>query len=338
MILRFMLRRIGLMALILISVSFIVFSSVRMIPGDPAKVMLGERATEEALTHLRKQLGLDQPFIVQYFHYVGRIVTQGSLGDSITTNNPVLEEIAQKFPATIELSFAAMLIAIFVGVGTGLLAAVYRNSWIDNLSMVVALTGVSMPIFWLGLILMLIFSAHFGLLPLSGRLSIVNELEPVTNFYLLDSILAGSWYSFLDALQHLLLPAITLATVPTAIIARMTRASVLEVLEQDYIKTAHAKGVSKVKVILRHALRNAAIPITTIAGLQLGLLLSGAVLTETIFAWNGLGSYVVNAVNARDFPVIQGCVLIFAFTFVLVNLLVDLSYFFLDPRIREKGL
>lgn len=338
MIFRFLIRRLGLMAIILLSVSFIVFSAVRMIPGDPAQLILGERATEEALTELRKDLGLDQPFVVQYGTYLKKIVTEGSLGDSIKTNNPVLEEIGQKFPATMELAFGAMLIATFVGVSTGILAAVYRNSWIDNLSMVTALTGVSMPIFWLGLLLMMVFSAQLGLFPLSGRLSIINDVEPVTHFYLIDSLLAGDGYAFWDAVHHLILPAVTLATVPTAIIARMTRASMLEVLDQDYVKTAHAKGISKFKVVMHHALRNAAIPITTIAGLQLGLLLSGAVLTETIFAWNGLGSYVVNAVNDRDFPVVQGCVLVFAFTFVLVNLLVDLSYFVLDPRIREKGL
>ncbi len=336
MILRFLVRRLGLMAIILLSVSFIVFSSVRLIPGDPAQIMLGERATEESLNRLRQQLGLDQPFITQYGNYVVRIVTQGNLGDSIVTNNPVLQEIKQKFPATIELAFAAMFIALLVGVSTGILAAVYRNSWIDNLSMVTALTGVSMPIFWLGLILMMIFSAYLGWLPLSGRLSMISELEPVTNFYLIDSILAKDLFSFVDALKHLILPAVTLATVPTAIIARMTRASMLDVLDQDYVKTAHAKGVSKAKVVLYHALRNASIPITTIAGLQLGLLLSGAVLTETIYAWNGLGSYVVNAVSARDFPVVQGCVLVFAFTFVMVNLLVDLSYFALDPRMRDS--
>lgn len=336
MILRFLVRRLGLMAIILLSVSFIVFSSVRLIPGDPAQIMLGERATEESLNRLRQQLGLDQPFITQYGNYVVRIVTQGNLGDSIVTNNPVLQEIKQKFPATIELAFAAMFIALLVGVSTGILAAVYRNSWIDNLSMVTALTGVSMPIFWLGLILMMIFSAYLGWLPLSGRLSMISELEPVTNFYLIDSILARDMFSFVDALKHLILPAVTLATVPTAIIARMTRASMLDVLDQDYVKTAHAKGVSKAKVVLYHALRNASIPITTIAGLQLGLLLSGAVLTETIYAWNGLGSYVVNAVSARDFPVVQGCVLVFAFTFVMVNLLVDLSYFALDPRMRDS--
>ncbi len=336
MILRFLVRRLGLMALILLSVSFIVFSSVRLIPGDPAQIMLGERATEESLNRLRQQLGLDQPFLTQYGSYVTRIVTKGNLGDSIVTNNPVIQEIKQKFPATMELAFAAMLIALLVGVSTGILAAVYRNSWIDNLSMITALTGVSMPIFWLGLILMMIFSAYLGWLPLSGRLSMISELEPVTNFYIIDSIIARDMFSFVDAIKHLILPAITLATVPTAIIARMTRASMLDVLDQDYVKTAHAKGVSKAKVVLYHALRNASIPITTIAGLQLGLLLSGAVLTETIYAWNGLGSYVVNAVSARDFPVVQGCVLVFAFTFVLVNLLVDLSYFALDPRLRDS--
>lgn len=335
---RFLFRRLGLMALILLSVSFIVFTSVRMIPGDPAQLILGERATEEALINLRSQLGLDKPFIQQYGIYVQDIITKGSLGKSIVTNTPVLEEVAQKFPATMELAFAAMLIAVFIGVSSGILAAVYRNSWIDNLSMVGALTGVSMPIFWLGLILMMVFSAYLGWVPLSGRLSIITDLTPFTGFYLIDSLIAGDGYAFLDACHHLILPAITLATVPTAIIARMTRASMLEVLEQDYIKTAHAKGVSKLRVVIEHALRNAAIPITTIAGLQLGLLLSGAVITETIYAWNGLGSYVVNAVNARDFPVVQGCVLIFAFVFVLVNLFVDMSYFALDPRIREKGM
>lgn len=338
MILRFLLRRMGLMVLILLSVSFIVFASVRSIPGSPAKLMLGEHATKESLEKLEEELGLKKPFLEQYAIYLTGIVTKGSLGTSIVSHSPVLEEVAQKFPATMELAAAAMVLAVLIGVGTGLLAAVYRNSWIDNLSMIAALTGVSMPIFWLALILMMIFSAYLGWVPLSGRLSIITDLQPVTGFYTIDSLIAGDGYAFLDVLHHLLLPAITLATVPTAIIARMTRASMLEVLEQDYIKTAQAKGVAKIKVILYHALRNASIPIATIAGLQLGLLLSGAVITETIFAWNGLGSYVVNAVNSRDFPVVQGCVLVFAFTFVLVNLLVDMSYFVLDPRIREKGL
>lgn len=338
MIFQFLVKRFGLMLVILASVSFIIFGSVRAIPGDPVKVMLGERATPEAQDRLRKKLGLDQPFVVQYGKYVSGIVTEGNLGDSIVTNNPVLEEIGQKFPATIELALASMMIALVLGISTGILAAVYRNSWLDNLSMITALTGVSMPIFWLGLLLMLIFSSYLEWLPVSGRLSTINDLEPITNFYILDSLLRGNMYSFIDALRHLVLPAITLATVPTAIIARMTRASMLDVLDQDYIKTAKAKGLAGYRVVLKHALSNAAIPITTISGLQFGLLLSGAVITETIFNWNGLGFYVVNAVNARDFPVVQGAVLVIAFTFVLINLLVDLSYFALDPRIRDKGL
>lgn len=338
MIFQFIAKRFLGMALILFCVSFIVFISVRLIPGDPARVMLGERANEEALERLREQLGLNQPLHIQYANYLKRILLEADFGRSIITNNPVIKEIAQKFPATVELALAAMIIASLIGISTGILAAVYRNSWIDNLSMVAALTGVSIPIFWLGLMFMILFSSMLGWLPLSGRLSITTDIAPVTNFYLIDSLLEGNLHAFIDAVRHLILPAITLATVPTAIIARMTRASMLEVLEQDYIKTAYAKGVGKLKVILRHAFKNAAIPIVTITGLQLGLLLSGAVLTETIFAWNGLGSFVVNAVNARDFPVIQGCVLIFAFTFVMVNLFVDLTYFVLDPRVKDSGL
>jgi len=330
MILNYIIKRLLLLIFILISVSFLVFISARLIPGDPAKIMLGERATPEAIKNLRNQLGLDKPWYTQYFMYVSNI-TRGDFGRSIFTNNPVLEDVAQKFPATIELAFASILIALPIGVITGMLAAVYRNTWIDSLSMIIAIFGVSMPIFWLGLILMLLFA---NWLPLSGRLDITSELEPITNFYILDSILRGRPEIFLDALKHLILPAITLATIPTSIIARMTRTSMLEVLNQDYIRTAYAKGVSKIKVVLHHALKNAAIPITTITGLQLGLLLSGAVITETVFAWNGLGYLVVDAVLKRDFPVVQGGVLVFACIFVLINLVVDLTYFFLDPRIR----
>lgn len=338
MILRFLIRRMALMVIILLSVSVIVFGAVRMIPGDPALLILGDRATPQAHEKLKKELGLDKSPTTQYMIFLKNMVTKASLGTSIVTNNPVNQEIGQKFPATMELAIGAMILAMIIGITTGILAAVYRNSWIDNLSMVMALTGVSMPIFWLGLLLMMIFSAYLGWVPLSGRLSIITDIEPITGLYLVDSLLRGNGWAFVDALHHLILPAVTLATVPTAIIARMTRASMLDVLDQDYIKTAHAKGVAKFKVVMHHALRNAAIPITTIAGLQLGLLLSGAVLTETIFAWNGLGSYVVNAVSARDYPVVQGCVLFFAFIFVLVNLLVDMSYFVLDPRIRDKGM
>lgn len=334
MIFRFVLRRLLFLFFILLGVSLLVFISVRLIPGDPAQVMLGERATPEAIERLRDQLGLNKPLYQQYFVYITNIL-KGDFGTSIVTNNSVMSEVMVKFPATIELSFFSMIIAVVIGVGSGILAAVYRNSWIDNIVMVGALTGVSMPIFWLGLILMLVFSSYLDLFPFSGRIDITSDIEPITNFYLIDTLLRGDFEAFGDVINHLILPAFTLSTVPTAIIARMTRASMLEVLNQDYVRTAYAKGVHKFKVIMYHALKNALIPIVTITGLQLGLLLSGAVLTETVFSWNGLGSYVVNAVSSRDFPVIQGCVLIFAAVFVLVNLFVDLSYFIIDPRVRD---
>ena len=331
--LRFLIRRLFFLIFIIFGVSILVFVSVRLLPGDPAQVMLGERATPESLANLRIKLGLDKPWFVQYMYYIGNVV-QGDLGTSIISNNSVMSDILKKFPATIELAFGSMIIATLVGVSAGILAAVYRNSWIDNIVMVGALTWVSMPIFWLGLILMLIFSSYLELLPLSGRMDITSDIDSVTNFYLIDTLLKGDFEAFGDVVKHLILPSVTLSTVPTAIIARMTRASMLEVLSQDYIKTAYAKGVKKSKVVLHHGLRNALIPIVTITGLQLGMLLSGAVLTESVFSWNGLGSYVVNAVGSRDFPVIQGCVLVFAITFVLINLLVDLSYFIIDPRVR----
>lgn len=334
MIFRFIIRRLLFLLFILFGVSILVFISVRLIPGDPAQVMLGEKATPESLERLREQLGLNKSIYEQYFIYLKNLL-RGDLGISITSNNSVMSEIIRKFPATIELSFASMFIATIFGVSAGILAAVYRNSWIDNIVMIGALTGVSMPIFWLGLILMLVFSSTLDLLPFSGRMDITSDIEPITNFYLIDTLLKGDFEAFGDVVNHLILPAFTLSTVPTAIIARMTRASMLEVLNHEYIRTAYAKGVNKFKVIMYHALRNALIPIVTITGLQLGLLLSGAVLTETVFSWNGLGSYVVNAVASRDFPVIQGCVLIFAAVFVLVNLFVDLSYFIIDPRVRD---
>ncbi|GIW22996.1 MAG: peptide ABC transporter permease [Candidatus Sericytochromatia bacterium] len=335
MILKFIFQRLLFLIFILLSVSILVFISIRLIPGDPAQIMLGERATHEALEKLREQLGLNQPIYIQYFIYLKNLLS-GDLGTSIVTNNKILSEILRKFPATIELAFASMFISVIIGVLSGILAALYRNSWIDNIVMTFALTGVSMPIFWLGLILMLIFSSYLNLLPFSGRIDIATEIVPITNFYLIDTLLQNDINAFFDAINHLILPALTLSSIPTAIIARMTRASMLNVLNKDYIKTAYAKGLSKFKVIIKHAFRNALMPIITISGLQLGSLLSGAVLTETIFAWNGLGSYVVNAVLSRDFPVIQGCVLIFSATFVIVNTLVDLSYFFIDPRIRTK--
>jgi ABC-type dipeptide/oligopeptide/nickel transport system permease component len=336
MILRFLLRRLALLVPILLGVVTLVFLAVHFIPGDPAQVMLGERATPEALSKLRHEMGLDQPLIVQYGRFLSHAVVL-DFGRSITTNDTVLSEIWAKFPATVELSVTALLLATVIGVPLGIVSALRRGSWVDAMSMGLALGGVSMPIFWLGLMIMMLFSATLGWFPFGGRLDIATTLQPLTGFYLLDALLRLDYESFSDAMAHLFLPSLTLATVPMAIIARMTRAAMLEVLGQDYVRTAKAKGVAPFTVVVRHALRNAGIPIVTVTGLQLGYLLSGAVLTERVFAWPGLGNLSVEAVFLRDFPVLQGCVTLFALSFVLVNLLVDLSYFLLDPRVRDGG-
>lgn len=334
MILRYVCKRLLLLLPILLGVMTLVFFAVHLIPGDPAQVMLGERATPEALAALRKDMGLDQPLAVQYGRFMAKAVVL-DFGRSVISSNTVLYEIGQKFPATIELALGGMCLAVLIGIPLGIVSALRRGSWIDAVSMGVALGGVSMPIFWLGLMIMMLFSATLGWFPFSGRLDIATTLQPVTGFYIVDSILARDWYSLQDALSHLFLPSLTLATVPMAIIARMTRAAMLDVLGQDYVRTARAKGVSPVRVTLRHALGNASIPIVTVTGLQLGYLLSGAVLTERVFSWPGLGNLSVDAVFARDFPLLQGCVTLFALSFVVVNLLVDLSYFALDPRVRD---
>ena len=328
-----LLRRLLLLVPILFGVTLIVFGAVRLIPGDPAQVMLGERASPEAIARVRHELGLDKPLPVQFGVTVSRMA-QGDLGRSIVTGAPVTHEIGQRFPATVELGIAALALALAIGIPLGILAAARKNSWIDVLSTSGALVGVSMPIFWLGLVLMLLFSAQLRVLPLSGRLDLALDLAPITGLHLLDSLLRGDLIAFRSALLHLILPALTLATVPMAIIARMTRAAMLEVLGADYVRTARAKGLGEHAVIWGHALKNAAIPIVTVAGLQLGYLLSGAVITETIFSWPGIGSLAVQSIFSRDFPVLQGCVLIFATCFVLVNLATDLLYTRMDPRLR----
>jgi peptide/nickel transport system permease protein len=311
----------------------VVFVISRLTPGDPARIILGERATPEALARLRDALGLNEPLPVQFGRYLARAV-QGDLGRSIQSNERVIVDLATRFPATMELTLGAMFIASTVGVLTGVLAAVRRNSWFDGASMFIALFGFSMPIFWLGIMLILLFAWLLGWFPISGRLDLTVDLARVTNFYVLDAILTGNMPALGNALRHLALPAVTLSTVPLAIIARMTRSSMLEVLRQDYVRTARAKGLAERRVVLGHALRNAAIPVITVIGLNVGSLLSGAILTETIFAWPGVGRLVVDAIFARDYPVVQGAVLVIAVVFVVVNLLVDLSYAVLDPRIR----
>ncbi|NTV42544.1 MAG: ABC transporter permease [Syntrophobacteraceae bacterium] len=319
----------------LLGVSVIVFLMLHVTPGDPAELLLGERATERSLNAMREHLGLNEPLHVQYGMFLKRLL-QGDLGETIWTRQKVWTEVRQRFPATIELSVAAMLISCFFGMVFGIISATRQYSLLDYLSMVGALVGVSMPIFWLGLVLMLIFSLHLGWLPMSGRLSVGVELQTVTHFYILDALLTHNWVALRDSVWHIILPAVTLSTIPMAIVARMTRSSMLEVLRQDYIKTARAKGLSQATVILKHALRNALIPVVTTVGLQFGILLGGAILTETIFAWPGVGKWIYDAVTQRDYMVIQGGTLFVATVFVVINLVVDVLYAVINPRISVK--
>ena len=333
--LAYIIRRIFILVPTLLGVSLIVFFMLRLTPGDPAELLLGERATEESLHEVREHLGLNEPLHVQYGLFMKRLM-KGDLGETIFTRQKVWVEIKHRFPATLELSVCALFISIVVGVVLGIISATRQYSVFDYLSMLGALTGVSMPIFWLGLVLMLIFSVNLGWLPISGRLSVLIDLDVVTNFYVLDSIITKNWVALKDSLWHLIMPAVTLSTIPTAIIARMTRSSMLEVLRQDYIKTAKAKGLSNFKVVYKHALRNALIPVVTTIGLQFGVLLCGAILTETIFAWPGVGKWMYDAVMQRDYMVIQGGTLIIATIFILINLFVDLLYAVINPKISIK--
>lgn len=318
---------------VIFGVLLVVFAVSHLTPGDPVLIALGEHATPEAVAQLREELQLNDPLPLAFLKYLGRVL-RGDLGRSIQNNERVSVELAQRFPATLELTFAAMLIASTVGIATGVVAAVRQNSWFDGLSMFAALFGFSMPIFWLGIMLILLFAWLLGWFPISGRIDYTAELARVTNLYVVDAVVSRNWTALASALRHLVLPAITLSTVPLAIIARMTRSSLLEVLRQDYVRTARAKGLGEPRVVSRHALKNAFIPVITVIGLNVGSLLSGAILTETIFAWPGIGRLVVDAIFARDYPIVQGAVFVIALLFVVVNLLVDLSYATLDPRIR----
>ncbi len=331
----YIIRRFLILIPTLWGVSVIVLLMLHITPGDPAELLLGERAPEQSLQALREHLGLNQPLYVQYGMFLKRLM-HGDLGETIWTRQKVWIEIKQRFPATIELSVVAMMISCFFGMIFGIISATKQYSIFDYASMVGALVGVSMPVFWLGLVLMLIFSLELGWFPMSGRLSIGIDLEKITNFYILDSILTMNWAALKDALRHIALPAITLSTIPMAIVARMTRSSMLDVLRQDYIKTAKAKGLSQRVVIFKHALRNALIPVVTTIGLQFGILLGGAILTETIFAWPGVGKWIYDAVSQRDYMVIQGGTLIVATTFVVINLIVDVLYAVINPRISVR--
>jgi peptide/nickel transport system permease protein len=309
---------------------------LRLIPGDPAHLLLGEFASPEEVARIRERLGLDRSYLYQYLVYTKNLV-QGDMGVSIRTNVPVSQELFVRFLATVELSVAAMVISSLLGILAGVISSVRRNSIFDYCSMVMALGGISMPIFWLGLMLMYLFSVKLGIFPIMGRFTMGLDYQPVTGLVILDSLFRGDFQLFLNSLWHLTLPAITLATIPMAIIARMTRSSMLEVMSKDYIRTARAKGLGFATVILKHGLKNAFLPIITIIGLNFGLLLGGAVLTETIFSWPGLGRYVVDSLLARDYPAVQGCILFFAVIMVLVNLAVDMFYFYVDPRLRIDG-
>ncbi len=342
----YVLRRLWRTLLVLVGISVVVFSFVRSLPGDPATAMLGERATPQAVVQLTRQLGLDKPWFLnyhdptrlldaQYPKYVGALL-RGDLGSGLKSLIPVRDELASRFPATAELALGALIFAMLVGLPAGIIAALRRNTVWDNLATTVSLVGVSMPIFWLGLLLSFFFAVVLGWLPPSARLSTGVEIHKVTGLYVLDGLLTGNPAGAWDALRHLLLPSIALGTIPMAIIARITRSSMLEVLGQDYVRTARAKGVAPTRVTVKHALRNALLPVVTVIGLQVGALLGGAVLTETIFSWPGLGSWLYDAISGRDYPVIQGGVIFAALVVSLVNLLVDLSYALLDPRIQYR--
>lgn len=331
--LNYILRRLVMLIPVLLGVSILAFALIHLIPGDPARSMLGEKASEEQLEQLRKDMGLTDPYIVQYGRFIGNVVT-GDFGTSIKSNDSVLSEISHRLPATLELTIFAMTLAIIVGVLAGVIAAVKQYFWFDNISMTGALFGLSMPIFWLGLMMIWLFSVTLHWFPPSGRLADTVELTTITNMYMLDSVLTGNWKALQDSFVHLLMPGIALGTIPMAIIARMTRSSMLEVMKQDYIRTANAKGLATKLVIFQHALKNAFLPVLTVIGLQFGFLLGGAVLTETIFSWPGIGRYVLLAVLGRDYPVVQGSILIIATIFVLVNLFTDILYKYIDPRIR----
>lgn len=331
--LRFTVRRLLLIVPILAGLSILIFAWIHALPGSPAESLLGERANPQAVAQIRRQLGLNRPIYVQYWKYV-ETVGSGDLGTSISTRRAVTDEVKDRFPATVELTLAAGFFAVLVGIPLGFFTAKRHGSLWDHAGLVVSLLGVSVPIFFLALILKYIFSVRLGWLPSVGRQDVLIDARHPTNFYVLDGVITGNWNAALDAVKHLILPAAALSSIPLAIIARITRASVLDVQNEDYVRTARAKGLPPRIVDGRHVLRNALLPVMTVIGLQVGLLLSGAILTETVFAFPGLGTWIQAAIENRDYPVLQGGILFVGVIVVLVNLLVDLSYGLLNPRIR----
>lgn len=326
-------RRIFSLIPVLFGMTLVVFGIIHAIPGNPAQVILGQRATKEAIAVLSKQLGLDKPWYIQYFDYINKLL-HGDLGTSLRTRGPINHEVWPFLAATIELTVVAMIIAIVIGVNAGIISAWFSKSWFDYVAMVLALVGVSLPIFWLGLMMQWGFANELGWLPTTGREDVRDPVSAITNLYLIDTLIQGRFDQFGTVIKHLILPSFALATIPMAIIARMTRATMLEVMRSDYVRTARAKGLRMFWVVYKHSLKNAVIPVLTVIGLQTGLLLGGAILTETIFGWPGIGRYLYDAIGYRDYPVIQSGILIIAAIFVLINLIVDLLYVFVDPRIK----
>jgi peptide/nickel transport system permease protein len=326
-------RRLLLLIPILLGVSLLVFFFVRSLPGGPAIALLGERANAESVEAIERELGLDQPLIFQYGRYLRNLVS-GNLGNSVRTRQPVMEELLTRFPATVELGVTAILFAVLIGVPLGFLAAKRYQGVLDQGSLVVSLIGISFPVFFLALVLKYFFAVKWGLLPSIGRVDVTRSFEHPTNFYLLDAMIARDGAALVDVLKHLFLPALALGTIPLAVIARITRAATLEVNSEDYVRTAQAKGLEGSVINRRHILRNALLPVVTVVGLQTGLLLTGAVLTETVFSWPGVGSWMLEAIRFRDYAVLQAGIIFFAFVVIMTNLLVDLSYAFLNPRIR----
>jgi peptide/nickel transport system permease protein len=333
-VLRYVVRRLLLLVPILIGVSLLIFFWIRALPGSPAESLLGERATPALVQSYREKYGLNKPLWQQYVTYVKTTAIDHDLGVSVASHRTVWSEIRLKFPATIELAVAAMVFAIVFGIPLGFFAAKRYGQAFDHLTLVGSLIGISIPIFFLAIILKYLFAVRWQLLPSVGRIDVTLDVKHPTNFYVLDAIITGDWSTLWDVLKHLLLPAIALGSIPLAVITRITRASVLDVQNEDYVRTARAKGLASHTVDRRHILRNALLPVSTIIGLQTGLLLSGAVLTETVFAFPGMGSWLRDAIFNRDYPVLQGGILFLALVFVFVNLLVDISYALINPRIR----
>lgn len=346
----YVLRRLLGLIPVLIGVTLLIFFLTRVIPGDPAVAMLGQRAAPKSVERLRNELGLDRPLFLnteefretgklqslfesQYFRYMSRLI-RFDLGRSIFSLNPVATSLKHRFPATLELTLVAMAIAVLIGIPAGVWAATRRGTLSDTAITLVAISGVSFPVFWLGIILIYLFAVVLGWLPPSGRVSAATQIESITGLYVLDALIRGNFSGAWDALRHLVLPAVALGTIPLAIVVRMTRSAMLEVLGQDYVRTARAKGLDERVVVRKHGLRNALLPVVTVIGLSFGTLLSGAILTETVFSWPGIGRWVYDGISSRDYPIIQGGVIFVAVLFVLVNLLVDISYSLIDPRIQ----